>query len=172
MRPSTHTQHANSRAVAAFATAGRLRKSQLKCLRRSTSLPTPAAAWLDIANGTDGSFNARFLSLVALVQCQAASAKSFRKWEFPALVMPPRDTCSPLECSDGTSPSRLANERAESKRENAPTSTVMANAVMVSIPFMQRSASTRPLQRGRLAYWAILFSMAFFCASMWRTSEM
>lgn len=90
----------------------------------------------------------------------------------PALVMPPREVRSPLECSEETSPSQLAKARAESKRENTPASTVSANVVMVSIPFMHLSASTRSRQRGFEAYWATLFSMAFFCDSIWRTSEM
>ena len=66
----------------------------------------------------------------------------------------------------------LAKARAESKRENTPASTVSANAVTVSIPFMHLSASTRSRQRGLEAHWATLFSMAFFCDSIWRTSEM
>ena len=47
-----------------------------------------------------------------------------------------------------------------------------ANAVMVSMPFMHLSASTRPRQRSFCACWDILFSIAFFCASIWRTSDM
>lgn len=59
----------------------------------------------------------------------------------PALVMPPREVRSPLECSEETSPSQLAKARAESKRENTPASTVSANVVMVFIPFMHLSAA-------------------------------
>lgn len=69
----------------------------------------------------------------------------------------PRDTLSPLECSDGVSPSQLEKERAFLNRENTPASTTRAKAVIVSIPFRQRKASTRPRQRSLPACCAIRF---------------
>ena len=84
---------------------------------------------------------------------------------------PPCDTCSPLECSLSTRPSHEEKARALLNRENTPTSATRENAVVTSMPFMYRSASTRSRQRSFCAYWTILFSMALFCASIWRISD-
>lgn len=80
--------------------------------------------------------------------------------------MPPRRTRSPLERSEGTSPSHDENDLALSKREKTPASTTMANAVAASTPFRQRSASTRARQRSSAAWRAMRPSTAFFCDSI------
>ena len=81
-------------------------------------------------------------------QCQAASAIALLRCPLPALVMPPWTVLSPLECSEGTSPSHAANALAFPNLENSPASNAMSTVVMMSTPFRQRSESTLFFQRG------------------------
>ena len=82
--------------------------------------------------------------LYGLPWCHAASTSSFLAWELPVLVMPPRETLSPDELSEGTSPRNDASAGALSKREKSPTSARRENALTVLMPRRQLSAATRP----------------------------
>ena len=53
----------------------------------------------------------------------------------PALVMPPCRTLSPLECSEGVSPSHAANDLALLNLENSPASKTRSAALVTSMPF-------------------------------------
>ena len=56
--------------------------------------------------------------------------------------MPPWATFSPLECSEGVSPSHAANDLAFRNLANSPASKTMSAAVMTSMPFRHRREST------------------------------
>lgn len=86
--------------------------------------------------------------------------------------MPPVRRRGPLECSEGTSPAHVEKALALSNLENTPASATRANAVISSMPFRQRRASTRPRQRGSRAWARMNFSSSRFWPSMWRTCAM
>ena len=76
----------------------------------------------------------------------------------PALVIPPRRSDSPLECSDGVSPHQLAKAGAERNLRKDPASAASLKAVRVSIPLMQESASTAGRHRSAPASATTLLS--------------
>ena len=100
MSAIAHTQQAISRAVAQFAAHGFLpaadMASRLSCRRR-----LHLAACLDLLG-----------CLVDIGTCQDASTSARRTWPLPARVIPPRDSVSPLERSEGASPHHEANDGA------------------------------------------------------------
>ena len=57
-------------------------------------------------------------------------------------VILPRETLSPLDDSDGTSPTKDMNDRASGKREKSPISAAMEKAVTAGIPLTRLSAET------------------------------
>ena len=57
------------------------------------------------------------------------------------MVIAPLRSLSPLECSEGVSPSHAANDLALLNLENSPASKTMSAAVMTSMPFRQRRES-------------------------------
>ena len=60
----------------------------------------------------------------------------------PVRVMLPRETLSPLDDSDGTSPTKDMNDRASGKREKSPISAAMEKAVTAGIPLTHLRAET------------------------------
>ena len=58
----------------------------------------------------------------------------------PVRVILPRETLSPLEGSDGTSPTEDMDDRASGKREKSPISAAMEKAVTAGIPLAHLSA--------------------------------
>ena len=60
----------------------------------------------------------------------------------PVRVMLPRETLSPPEGSDGTSPTKDMNDRASGKREKSPISAAMEKAVTAGIPLTHLRAET------------------------------
>ena len=69
----------------------------------------------------------------------------------PARVIPPRDSVSPLERSEGASPHHAANDGALGNLEKSPASAASRNAVATSTPFTRHSASTVGAHSGREA---------------------
>ena len=83
----------------------------------------------------------------------------------PAFVMPPLETVSPLECSEGTRPAHAPSAGALPKRERSPTSAASAWAVTVSMPLRHLRASTVGLHLGLPADSATLASRPRFASS-------
>ena len=106
-----HTQQAISRAVAQFATQGLLPAadiaSRLSCRRR-----LHFAACLDTAGAAPCPGLGLLGCLVDIGTCQDASTSARRTWPLPARVIPPRDSVSPLERSEGARPHHEANDGA------------------------------------------------------------
>ena len=108
MQPIAHTQQASSRATATLATQGRLPASRsARCL--AASLAVHFAHRLSMSAGTASEPDLGGLGEgEQLAKCQAASTRARLVAELPVLVMPPRATFSPLECSEGTRPTQAA----------------------------------------------------------------
>ncbi len=108
-----------SRAVAQFATQGLLpawdMASRLSCRRR-----LHFAACLDTAGATPWPGLGFLGCLVDIGTCQDASTSARRTWPLPARVIPPRDSVSPLERSEGASPHHEANDGAVGNLEKSP----------------------------------------------------
>ena len=115
MSAIAQTQQAISRAVAQFATHGLFpawdMASRLSCRRRSRF-----AACLDTAGATPWPGLGLLGRRVDAGACPAASTSARRTWELPARVIPPRDSVSPLERSEGASPHHAANDGARPER--------------------------------------------------------
>ena len=60
----------------------------------------------------------------------------------PIRVILPRETLSPPEGSDGTSPTKDMDDRAPGKREKSPISAAMEKAVAADIPLTRLGAET------------------------------
>ena len=103
MSAIAQTQQAISRAVAQFATQGLFpacdMASRLSCRRR-----LHFAACLDAAGATPWPGLGFLGWRVDIGTCHDASTSARLTWEFPARVIPPRDSVSPLERSEGASP--------------------------------------------------------------------
>ena len=144
------TQQAISRAVAQFATQGLFpacdMASRLSRRRRSRF-----AARLDAAGATPWPGLGFLGWRVDIGTCHDASTSARLTWEFPARVIPPRDSVSPLERSEGASPPRAANDGALGNLEKSPASAASRNAVATSTPFTRHSASTVGAHSGREA---------------------
>lgn len=111
IRASAHAQHAISRAVAQLATQGRFPDRRIAS-RLSCSLLFPLVECRLTAGATDWPLASAFGALLDMGTCHAASTRAALAWAFPAFVMPPRDTVSPLECSEGVSPHHDAKDGA------------------------------------------------------------
>lgn len=111
MSAIAQTQQAISRAVAQFATHGLLpawdMASRLSCRRR-----LHFAACLDAAGATPWPGLGFLGCLVDIGTCQDASISARRTWPLPARVIPPRDSVSPFERSEGARPHHEANDGA------------------------------------------------------------
>ena len=110
-----HTQHAISRAVAQLATHGLLPAAAMASLR-SISLRLHFAEWRRTAGATSWPGARGFGSREDIGTSQAASTGARRTWAVPARVIQPLDEVSPLECSEGASPHREANDGALGNR--------------------------------------------------------
>ena len=141
MSAIAQTQQAISRAVAQFATQGLFpacdMASRLSCRRR-----LHFAACLDAAGATPWPGLGFLGWRVDIGTCHDASTSARLTWEFPARVIPPRDSVSPLERSEGASPHHAANDGALGNLEKSPASAASRNAVATSTPFTRHSAST------------------------------
>lgn len=69
----------------------------------------------------------------------------------PVRVILPRETLSPLDDSDGTSPTKDMNDRASGKREKSPISAAMEKALtvdrhrVVGLPRADRAVDKEPV---------------------------
>ena len=132
MSAIAHTQQAISRAVAQFAAHGFLpaadMASRFSCRRR-----LHLAACLDPAGPATGPGLDLLGCLVDIGTCQDASTSARRTWPLPARVIPPRDSVSPLERSEGASPHHEANDGAVGNLEKSPASAASRKAVATSV---------------------------------------
>ena len=85
--------------------------------------------------------------------------------------MPPWATFSPLECSEGVSPSHAANDLAFRNLANSPASKTMSAAVMTSMPFRHRRESTLFFHLGLDASSATSFSKRLLSSSACLTAS-
>lgn len=140
MSAIAQTQQAISRAVAQFATQGLFpacdMASRLSCRRR-----LHFAACLDAAGATPWPGLGFLGWRVDIGTCHDASTSARLTWEFPARVIPPRDSVSPLERSEGASPHHAANDGALGNLEKSPASAASRNAVATSTVFGQVKVS-------------------------------
>ena len=122
------TQQAISRAVAQFATQGLFPACDMAS-RLSRRRRLHFAACLDAAGATPWPGLGFLGWRVDIGTCHDASTSARLTREFPARVIPPRDSVSPLERSEGASPHHAANDGALGNLEKSPASAASRNAV-------------------------------------------
>ena len=119
MSAIAQTQQAISRAVAQFATQGLFPACDMAS-RRSCRRRSRFAACLDAAGATPWPGLGLLGWRADIGTCHDASTSARLTREFPARVIPPRDSVSPLERSEGASPHHAANDGAPGNLEKSP----------------------------------------------------
>ncbi len=76
--------------------------------------------------------------------------QDLRRWALPVLVIEPRCSLDPLECSEGTRPVNAINWVAVANRWKSHTSAAMVTAERESIPRKHRSFVTAASSGGRV----------------------
>lgn len=132
---SAQTNPASSRAMAVLTTLAGLPRP-LRWAARLWSLRFARAAASATSAGTPAAspMAAADVGLRGRACCHAASTRRVLTWMLPVRVILPRETLSPLDDSDGTSPTKDMNDRASGRREKSPISAAMEKAVTVDIP--------------------------------------
>src|ERR1700722_17611693 len=103
-RAMAQTKPINSRAIAVVTTlAGLPVRASLRYRAHNRTCPFQAMSRIGLGWFSCRSSNSRLIR-AGKRELQAASINKRRAAELPALVMPPRLTLAPLECSDGTNP--------------------------------------------------------------------
>ena len=149
LRPIAHPRPSSPRPSTSTRARARWRRSPCSCgppapagrraCRRAGAPPSTRAAWQP--GREPGPMPGPSNGARRPGSGHAASTITFLRCLLPALVMPPWATFSPLECSEGVSPSHAANDLAFRNLANSPASNTMSAAVATSMPFRHRRES-------------------------------